>query len=66
LFFSPTSLPPILTDFDPDVVSDAFAVLGYGIGIGPAGGDGGDMHTSGIAQIDLFESFLADISLPFA
>jgi hypothetical protein len=50
----------------PLAVSLAFEKFGYGIGIGPAGGLGGDRQTSGIAAKDLFPDAFPDISREFA
>jgi hypothetical protein len=50
----------------PFVLSLAEEVLGYGKGIGPAGGEGGDRHVSGKAAVDLPDAALQAISIPFA
>ncbi|ESY17465.1 hypothetical protein X750_23245 [Mesorhizobium sp. LNJC394B00] len=55
-------MPPIFTVEEPDFRLLENEVSGYGIGIGPAGGDGGDMQTSGNRAIDLFMPFSAAIS----
>lgn len=47
-------------------MSDAIPVFGYGIGIGPAGGDGGLRQTSGKANGDLLSAALHEISRPLA
>src|SRR5580692_8122814 len=62
----PACLPPTSTVVVPPVVSEAAEVLGYGSGIGPAGGDGGDMHTSGMAAIDWLLEACPAISRPLA
>src|SRR5690349_3785408 len=61
-----TCSPPIFTVRVPSEVSDAFEKLGYGIGMGPAGGLGGERQTSGIAPSDALPSLTADTSRPLA
>src|SRR5262245_20527597 len=66
LLFIPTSLRAICNVFVLSVVSEHLAKFGYGMGIGPAGGDGGERQTSGIAPIELVSSALAETSRPLA
>ena len=56
----------ILTVNEPFFMSLENDELGYGIGIGPAGGDGGLMHTSGKSATVLLLLALQEISLPLA
>src|ERR1017187_6410094 len=62
----PASCPPSFTVRVPPLVSEAWEKLGYGIGMGPAGGEGGERQTSGIAAIDWLPLFFAETSIPLA
>jgi hypothetical protein len=57
-----------LTVLEPSVVSDAIAVLGYGMGtpIGVTGVSGGVKHTSGMAQMDFPWAALHETAIMFA
>src|SRR6266446_5054837 len=60
------SLSLIITVLLPFCISLEKEVSGYGIGTGPAGGDGGLRQTSGNAAITLPSPALQAISSPFA
>jgi hypothetical protein len=56
----------IFTVVLPSVVSDAIEVTGYGMGTGPAGGEGGLLQVSGNAAMTFPLLALQETSLLFA
>src|SRR3954471_17176883 len=64
--FSIASCPSSCTVREPSLVLEAIPVFGYGMGMGPAGGEGGLRQTSGNAIGDLLSADLHEISRPLA